>query len=52
MLTAYKHAYYDPYEQDAVYDRVEAERGQLEYWQYNDRRDLDRSTSTFPERGR
>jgi len=48
VLTAYKHAYYDPYEQDAVYDRVEAERGQLEYWSYNDRRDLDRSAAVGP----
>jgi hypothetical protein len=49
VLTAYKHAYYDPYQQDVVFDRVEADRGPLEYWHYNDRRDLDRSVTDEPK---
>ena len=48
VLTAYKHAYYDPYQQDVVFDRVEAERGPLEYWHYNDRRDMDLSLADGP----
>lgn len=48
VLTAYKHAYYDPYQQDAVFDRIEAERGPLEYWNYNDHRDRDRSLPPGP----
>jgi hypothetical protein len=48
VLTAYKHAYYDPYEQDVVFERVEAARGPLEYWNYNDRRPLDRPVVDGP----
>jgi hypothetical protein len=48
VLTAYKHAYYDPYQQDVVFDRVEAERGPLEYWHYNDRRDMERPRTDGP----
>jgi hypothetical protein len=39
VFNAYKNAYCDPYEQDAVLARVEADRGPLDYtYRYNDRR--------------
>ena len=31
VLNAYKHAYFDPYEQDPVIDRVEADRGPFDH---------------------
>ena len=48
VLTSYKHAYYDPYQQDVVFDLVEAQRGPLEYWHYNDRRDMQRPLTDGP----
>lgn len=43
VLNVYKHAYYDPYEQEAVIDRVKADRGDIDYsCVYNDRRRSDR----------
>lgn len=45
VLNAYKNAYYDPYEQEAVIDRVRADRGDIDYsCIYNDRRRSDRDT--------
>jgi len=49
VLNAYKNAYYDPYEQEAVIDRVKAERGDIDYsCVYNDRRGTDRDTTDGP----
>lgn len=46
VLNAYKNAYYDPYEQEAVIDRVKADRGDIDYsCVYNDRRVADRDTT-------
>jgi hypothetical protein len=46
VFSAYKNSYYDPWEQDEVFDRVQADRGPLDYtYYYNDRRD-DRAPST------
>jgi hypothetical protein len=41
LLPTYKNAYYDPYEQNALVDRVNAERGaEVDFWFfYNDRRE-------------
>jgi non-ribosomal peptide synthetase component F len=48
VFNAYKNAYYDPYEQDAVLARVEADRGPLDYtYRYNDRR-RDRTAASGP----
>ncbi|HEX4725598.1 MAG TPA: condensation domain-containing protein [Pseudonocardiaceae bacterium] len=45
VFNAYKNAYYDPYEQEAVIDRVKADRGDIDYsCVYNDRRSSDRDT--------
>ena len=49
-LNAYKNAYYNPYEQDEVIERVERERGEeidLSCF-YNDRRQQDRGLSGAP----
>jgi hypothetical protein len=49
VFNAYKNAYYDPYAQDAVIDRVKADRGDIDYsCIYNDRRRQDRDA--VPER--
>lgn len=50
VLNAYKNAYYNPYEQDEVLERVERERGEeidLSCY-YNDRRQTDRDRSGEP----
>lgn len=49
-MNAYKNAYYNPYEQDEVIERVERERGEeidLSCF-YNDRRQQDRGPSDVP----
>lgn len=50
VMATYKNAYYDPYEQDEVIDRIQADRGQevdLDCF-YNDRRNPDRDESADP----
>lgn len=49
-LNAYKNAYYNPYEQDEVIERVERERGEEIDFScfYNDRRQQDRGLSGAP----
>jgi hypothetical protein len=50
VLNAYRHAYYNPYEQDEVIERIEAERGEaLHFWCfYNDRRLDERDATDGP----
>lgn len=50
VLNTYKNAYYDPYEQDAVIERVNVERGAEVDWScfYNDRRQSERGPVTGP----
>jgi hypothetical protein len=43
VFNAYKNAYYDPFAQEAVIERVKADRGDIDYsCVYNDRRQQDR----------
>lgn len=50
VLNTYKNAYYDPYQQDEVIERVERERGESVDFScfYNDRRQGDRGTPEGP----
>jgi hypothetical protein len=49
VLNAYKNAYYDPYAQESVIDRVEAELGEIDYsCVYNDRRKPESDTTDEP----
>jgi hypothetical protein len=50
VLNTYKNAYYDPYAQDGVVERVNADRGQEVDFDcfYNDRRQQDRSVGEDP----
>jgi hypothetical protein len=49
VFNAYKNAYFDPYEQDPVIERVEAGRGELDYsCLYNDRRRPEENPATLP----
>jgi hypothetical protein len=50
VFNTYKNAYYDPYQQDEVMDRVNTERGEDVDWScfYNDRRMTDRAAGSGP----